>query len=114
MPFAVNSCYATCTPFQNAAFVIRDWQDDGEDTDIYGMEAGKKYLKEELSSDETSEQYQATIDGIKDAFQELHCCLLPDPGNVPKKKNKFEVKGTTKLLLYIIYCLFCAFHDICF
>jgi len=110
MAFAVNSCYVKCALLQNAVFVIRDWQDEIED----GMEGGKKYLEYELSNGKFSEQHQATVDAIKNAFQELQCCLLPDPGKIVKKKNKFEVKGTKKLLLCGVYCrLFGVFNCAC-
>ena len=83
-------------PFQEAKFLIRDWND--EERFEFGADGGRRMVDsifglEEFESTDANAQLAQTRTQIKNLFGTLSCFLLPSPGEklVKEKKNPITV-----------------------
>ncbi|GMT01985.1 hypothetical protein PENTCL1PPCAC_24159, partial [Pristionchus entomophagus] len=66
------------SPFQSLMFLVRDWQNSDE----YGMEAGRKLLDEKLKPAASCQDSMLALrKDIQRSFVDIKCSLLPGPGN---------------------------------
>jgi len=98
-------------PFQNLMFLIRDWN-NGDDYN-YGRDGGNFYLDEVMKiKNNQKPELQSVRETISSCFEEITCCLLPNPGKgVSRGKNydgswsgmdeefKEELQGLVEFLL---------------
>ena len=78
-------------PFQEAKFVVRDWND--EERHAFGSVGGQNMVDEifgfkELESMNASAQLVETRQLIRNLFETTSCCLLPAPGEKLIKEKK--------------------------
>ena len=68
---------------------MRDWEDDDEDVNYsYGLEGGQKYFKVATQpSAQKAEEHKMVQEFFHNAFGEISCFLLPEPGKTVKKKD---------------------------
>ena len=70
---------------------MRDWENDDEDEDEdypHGLEGGKKYFDVTTRpSPEKAKEHQMMQRFFHNAFGEISCFLLPEPGKAVKKKD---------------------------
>ncbi|CAG9802094.1 unnamed protein product [Chironomus riparius] len=74
-------------PFQNLMFLIRDWNNG--DYYNYGTVGGRSYLEEVMKVKTNQKpELQSVRKTIASCFDEITCCLLPNPGKgVSRGKN---------------------------
>ena len=68
---------------------MRDWEDDDEDVEYpYGLEGGQKYFQVTTRpSALKAEEHKMMQKFFHNAFGEISCFLLPEPGKAVKKKD---------------------------
>ncbi|RWS12287.1 atlastin-3-like protein [Dinothrombium tinctorium] len=73
-------------PFQKLWFLIRSWRYP-EDYD-YGEKGGKKYLSDVFEAKETDKYHLREMkQSIINAYQDIHCYLMPHPNDVIYKSS---------------------------
>lgn len=64
---------------QTACFLVRDWTNAANYAP--GLEGGKKYIDFVLNGDARHEELARVRKYIRDSFEDIHCFLLPSPGD---------------------------------
>ena len=75
-------------------FVVRDWDYDNEDGEEdgcpHGLEGGRKYLERTTKPNDMKAAENVSMNRFfKNAFGEIACFLLPEPGSAVKKTNLY-------------------------
>jgi len=70
-------------------FIVRDWENDDEDVDYpHGLEGGKKYFDRTTKPNaQKAEEHKMMQKFFHNAFGEISCFLLPEPGKAVKKRD---------------------------
>ncbi|CAK8691420.1 unnamed protein product [Clavelina lepadiformis] len=83
--------------FQTLMLLVRDWNDDRYKC---GIEGGTKYMKDELNDyDGDDEDMIAVREKIFQAFKQVKCTLLPQPGPIIAGFGTPDRKDTKTLLI---------------
>ena len=70
-------------------FIVRDWEDDDENERyLHGLDGGKKYFDTIIKpSERKAEEHKMMQKFLLNAFGEICCFLLPEPGKAVKKSE---------------------------
>ena len=74
-------------------FLVRDFPEQEDESDIHTLKYGKKHLAEILDSGAGGYELNATRRGIRRSFQEVDCFPLPHPG---RKATKASFTGSNE------------------
>ena len=74
---------------------MRDWENDDEDDDYpYGLEGGKKYfVVTTRPTPEKAKKHQLMQRFFRNAFGEISCFLLPEPGRKKVKQKNVTLRS---------------------
>ena len=70
-------------------FIVRDWENDDEEDDYrHGLDGGKKYFEKATQpSAQKAKEHEMMQKFFYNAFGNISCFLLPEPGKAVKKKD---------------------------
>lgn len=74
-------------PFQQIDFLVRDWQNFNDETNLKECLKEVDEYKEKFFSDRTAEDLKETRKQIKDCYQNIGVFMLPNPGKEVTKKT---------------------------
>ena len=75
-------------------FIVRDWYNDDEHVDYpHGLNGGAKYFENTTKpSAKKAEEHKVMQKFLHDAFGDIACFLMPEPGKAVRKRD-FLLKG---------------------